>query len=90
MTFNPDIDPKVWKAEKEAYKRTIQYQVELIEHEKKQHTKYQKLYFSMKDEYEDLQILHDLLIKDYDKLLKILSETRQELQLAKEDIDASH
>jgi hypothetical protein len=58
VTFNPDIDPKLWKAERAAYKRTIEYQVELIEHEKKQHEKYQKLYFDMKEKYE--KCLQDL------------------------------
>lgn len=76
MTFNPDVDPKLWKAEKAAYKRTIEYQVELIEHAKTQQVKWQKLYFEMKEE--------------RDKCLERLEKTNEALAKAIQDIDASH
>jgi hypothetical protein len=76
VTFNPDIDPKTWKAERAAYLRTIEYQRELIDHTKEQQVKWQKLYFEMKDK--------------RDSCMEELEKTNLALMKALEDIDASH
>ena len=56
MTFSSkDIDPKLRKAEKEAYTETIKHWMEIANHETKQHAKYQRLYFEMKEKYEQCE-----------------------------------
>lgn len=57
MTYNKDIDQKQWKAEREAMKEAIKHWMEIANHEIKQHAKYQKLYFEMKQKYETCEAI---------------------------------
>lgn len=52
MTFNPDTDPKTWKAEISALKAALEHQIEISTHAVQQQKKWQKLYFEMKEKYE--------------------------------------
>lgn len=52
MTFNPDFDPKKWKAENTALRNALENQIEISKHAVQQQKKWQKLYFEMKEKYE--------------------------------------
>lgn len=52
MTFDQDIDPKMWKAEREAYITTIKHLREVVEHSTKKQQEYQSRYFGMKELFE--------------------------------------
>jgi predicted transcriptional regulator len=72
MTYNPNEDPKSFKAVISAKDRKIFYLEELVDHEKDQHQKWlkksmeqeqqtekwKKLYFEMKEKYDDLDNRH--------------------------------
>lgn len=76
MTFDPDIDPKLWKAEKAAWIAAVKHYQTLAEHEIKQHQKYRKLYFDMKDK--------------RDAANERIEELRIKLERCQMDVDASH
>lgn len=52
MTYNKDMDPKLWRVEREAMIESIKHWRELANHEKQQHAKWMKLYFEMKAKYD--------------------------------------
>jgi hypothetical protein len=56
MSFDKDLDPSRWRAEKTVMTETINYWKETANHEMKQHAKYQKLYFEMKEKLERCQM----------------------------------
>ena len=55
MTFERDIDPKTWRAEKTNLLARIAHLEEIVDHSTGQQKKWQKAYFDLKQDHESLQ-----------------------------------
>jgi hypothetical protein len=54
MSFDSNLDPARWKAERQAMLESINHWKETANHEMKQHAKYMKLFFEVKEKYDKL------------------------------------